>query len=507
MRILLAGFLHETNTFAASRADDAAFAHGGGYPPLCRGEALFDELGPGVNMAAAGFIEAASAEGDEIVPLLWAAACPSGFVTRDTYERLAGEIVEGIRAALPADAIFLDLHGAMVAEHAPDGEGTLLERVRAVAGDEIPVIVSLDLHANVSERMVALADALLAFRTYPHVDMAETGRRAHALLQRRVAHGRPFEKAMHRIPYLKPICWQSTDDAPAKGLYERVAALEGPEGAVSVSYTMGFPAADIACCSPVVWAYGETPEQAAAAADAMNAAVLGAEESFRGPLYEAEAAVAQAKSLNAEGIHPVIIADAQDNPGAGGSSDTTGLLRALVAQNAQGACLGILHDPEAARAAHAAGVGAEIRLALGGRSPAQGDSPFEALFTVDAVSDGRLRTSGPYYGMRNMELGLSACLRIGGVRIAVGSQVTQLADREMFRFLGIEPETENIVVVKSAIHFRADFRPIAGEILTALAPGEMMMRATDWTWRNLPEDLRLMPNGPTVAEQSATEPG
>lgn len=494
MRILFAGFQHETNTFAPDLADDAAFAHGGGFPGLCRGQDVISALVPTANIPGAGFLAAARDAGAEVVPILWCAACPSGFVARDTYEKIAGEIVEGIRANLPADAIYLDLHGAMVAEHVPDGEGELLARIRAVT--DLPVIVSLDLHANVTARMVDLSDALVAFRTYPHVDMALTGRRAFALLERRLAHG-PFAKAMRRIPYLIPICWQATEEQPTKHLYERLEAIEAQSGVPSLSWAMGFAAADFAECSPVVWAYGTSQEQANAAAGLLTADVLAAESAFDGPLFEPEAAVAHALALNAQGVRPVVIADAQDNPGAGGSSDTMGLLRALVAADVPSAAIGVIFDPAAVTAAQKAGIGAVITLDLGGST---GDGPLRATFTVAALSEGKLRTRGPYYGEREMDLGPSACLQIGGVKVVVASQKAQLADREMFRYVGVEPTGTDILVVKSAIHFRADFRPIAGAILTAVAPGAMMMRTTDWTWHHLPDAIRMMPLGPTFAE-------
>ncbi|WP_420342270.1 M81 family metallopeptidase [Paenirhodobacter sp.] len=495
MRILFAGFQHETNTFAPDLADDAAFAHGGGFPGLCRGEEVVRALVPTANIPGAGFLAAAREAGAEVVPILWCAACPSGHVARETYERIAGEIVNGIRARLPADAIYLDLHGAMVAEHVEDGEGELLSRIRAIT--DVPVIVSLDLHANVTARMVELADALVAFRTYPHVDMAETGRRAFALLRRRLADG-PFVKAMSRIPYMIPICWQATEEDPARGLYQSLARIEAAHGLPSLSWAMGFPAADFPECGPVVWGYGAEAEAAVAA---LAAEIRAAEAQFEGPLYAPDAAVAAALSLNARGQRPVVIADAQDNPGAGGSSDTMGLARALVAAGAPDAAVGVIHDPAAVRAAQAAGLGGTVTLALGGKT---GDGPLQAAFTVEALSDGKLRTYGPYYGERDMDLGASACLRLGGVRLLVASQKAQLADREMFRYLGVEPTDTDILVVKSAIHFRADFRPIAAEILTATAPGAMMMRATDWAWHHLPEGLRLMPGGPAYSPAKET---
>ncbi|MEI4473797.1 M81 family metallopeptidase [Frigidibacter sp. MR17.24] len=497
MRILLAGFQHETNTFATSRADDAAFAHGGGFPPRCRGEAVRAAMHPAVNLPAAGFLAAAAEAGDTVTPILWTAACPSGFVTREIYEEVADEITAAIAADPGADAIYLDLHGAMVAEHQPDGEGELLARIRALT--DRPVVVSLDLHGNISSRLLELADGAVAFRTYPHVDMAATGRRAHALLTRRVALGRPFAKAWTRAPYMTPICWQSTDVEPARGLYAALDRLEAGTTA-SLSFTMGFPAADIPDCGALTWALADTQAEADRLAAALHAAVVAAEPAFAGPLYAPDAAVAEAARL---ATTPVVIADAQDNPGAGGSGDTTGLLRALVAAGAQDAILGLLHDPAAAAAAHAAGPGATIRLPLGGRAGIAGDTPFQTEAVVETLSDGRFHTSGPYYGRLAMDLGPSACLRIGGVRVGVATRIAQMADLEMFRYLGMEPTTSAIVVVKSAIHFRAHFAPIAGAVLTAVAPGAMMMRATDWQWQSLPGWMRLMPGGPTADEARA----
>lgn len=504
MRIIFCGFQHETNTFAPTKADYAAFEHGGGFPGLCRGAALFDELVSTANIPAAGFIQAAKAAGHELVPVLWCAAVPSAHVTRDTYERIAGEIVEGIKAAMPADAIYMDLHGAMVAEHFDDGEGEIISRVRAAVGPDVPVIVSLDLHANVTEKMLSGADGLVAFRTYPHIDMAETGKRACRLLEDRVRLGRPFALASKRLPFLLPICWQSTQDEPAGGLYRLLEEIEKATGVISLSFTMGFAAADFAECGPVVWAYADTLEKAQAAVNEMTDAVMAAESRFAGPLYEPDAVVKKAMEIAATTDRPVVVADAQDNPGAGGNSDTTGILRALIANGATKAAIGVIYDPEAAAAAHAAGEGATVTLTLGGRSPVEGDEPLVMAFNVDRLSDGNLRTMGPYYGERDMYLGPSACLSVGGVRIVVASQKAQLADQAMFRYVGIEPTSEDILVVKSAIHFRADFRPIAAEILTAVAPGPMAMLATDWQWKNLPADMRMLPCGPTFAEVSAT---
>src|SRR5207244_12097387 len=155
------------------------------------------------------------------------------------------------------------------------------------------------------------------------------------------------------------------------------------------------------------------------------------------------------------------IADTQDNPGAGGDSDTTGMLRALVRNKASGAATGVIHDPESARAAHAAGVGATVTLSLGGKSGISGDAPYRETFVVEKLSDGKFVASGPYYGGRDMDMGLSACLRIGDIRVVVGSYKAQLADQSMYRYVGIQPNERKILVNKNSEHYRADIQPIA----------------------------------------------
>jgi microcystin degradation protein MlrC len=199
---------------------------------------------------------------------------------------------------------------------------------------------------------------------------------------------------------------------------------------------------------------------------------------------------------------PVIIADTQDNPGAGGDSDTTGMLRALVRNGATGAATGVIYDPESAKAAHQAGEGATITLALGGKSGIQGDAPYRETFVVEKLSDGSFIAPGPYFGGRQMEMGPSACLRIGGVRVVVASHKSQLADQAMYRYVGIEPTTEKILVNKSSVHFRADFEPIAARLLICAAPGAMPADTASLPWTRLRPGIRIKPNGPAFTPQT-----
>lgn len=495
-RIVYGGFQHETNTFAPDLADWDAFLAGGGWPGISSGEAVHAAI-QGANIPAAGFVQSALDAGDTVVATTWAAASPSAHVETETYERIAGMIVDGIRAAMPVDAVYLDLHGAMVAQHFDDGEGELLRRVRALVGPDIPIVASLDLHANVTTQMIDQADILVAYRTYPHVDMAETGARAHQQLKGLLAGGPRPAKAVRRLPFLIPICWQCTDIEPARGLYQLLEQIE--QDVIHVSFATGFPAADFPECSPVIWAYGRTPAEAEAAAGRLAEAAQAAEASFAGKLYDPDEAVRYAMDAARHSDKPIVIADAQDNPGAGSNSDTTGMLRALLRNKAERAAIGLIVDPESAQRIHAAGAGQHIRVALGGKAGIPGDEPFEADFFIEAVSDGKVDATGPYYHGFNLNLGPSACLRLDGVRVVVASQKVQMADQAMFRFVGIEPTEQDILIVKSAVHFRADFTPIAQEIIVATAPGSMPMVLRNLPWTRLPEGLRLDPCGETFA--------
>lgn len=491
-RIVYGGFQHETNTFAPDLADWDAFLAGGGWPGVCSGEDVWPAI-RGANIPAAGFVQSALDAGDTVIPTTWAAASPSAHVEAQAYERLAGMILDGIRAALPVDAVYLDLHGAMVSQRFDDGEGELLRRVREVVGPDIPIVASLDLHANVTRQMLDQADILVAYRTYPHVDMAETGARAHRQLKQRLAAGRRPAVAVRRLPFLIPICWQCTDIEPAKSLYRLLQELE--QDIWHVSFATGFPAADFPECSPVIWAYDADPTRAEAAAEQLAAAAMQAEASFAGKLFDPDEAVRYAMEAARGSERPIVIADAQDNPGAGSNSDTTGMLRALLRNGAKRAAIGLIVDPESARQIHAAGAGQHIRLALGGKSGIPDDSPLEAECFIETVSDGKFEATGPFYHGFHLNLGPSACLRIDDVRIVVASNKVQMADQAMFRFVGIEPTEQDILVVKSAVHFRADFTPIAQEIIVAAAPGSMPMVLKQLPWKNLPEGLRLDPCG------------
>jgi microcystin degradation protein MlrC len=489
--ILIAGFQHETNTFAPSPATYESFVRGEGFPSLVRGRSVLDLRD--VNIPAGGFIQEADLLGFELKPVIWAGASPSAHVTQYAFERIGGEIVSAARER-DFDAIYLDLHGAMVTEHVDDGEGELLERLRAVVGARVPIVASLDLHANVTQRMLDHADALVAYRTYPHVDMAATGQRAAHLLKTLLAPQVRLHRAAKRLPFLIPINGMCTLLNPARAMYELLAELEtGP--VLSLSFAPGFPAADFPECGPVIWGYGTDPVALDAAVECLCTRMLTDEAAWEVPFLSPDAAVTEAIRLAASATKPVVIADTQDNPGAGGDANTMGMVRALIRHGAVGAAVGLIWDPQVAAAAHEAGVGAHIRVPLGGVSGIPGDEPLIETFEVEALSDGICRYDGPMMNGMMADLGLVACLKINGIRIAVSSSKAQMLDRNLYRVAGIEPESMKILVNKSSVHFRADFESIAQAILVAKAPGPMTADPADLPWTRLANGIRTRPMG------------
>ncbi|MCX7893850.1 MAG: M81 family metallopeptidase [Burkholderiales bacterium] len=497
--IAVGGFQHETNTFAPSKADYHAFEEGGGWPGVQLGDALAAAV-EGANIPAAGALAALRALGHRTAGLAWAAASPSAHVTREAYERIAGEIVGRLAAAGPVDGVYLDLHGAMVAEHLDDGEGELLARVRRVVGERVPVVASLDLHANVTRAMVERADGLVAYRTYPHVDMAETGARAARLLDAMLRAGRAPARSCATLDYLTGIPSQCTFMAPAKDLYASLAALEAKHG-VTLSFTPGFPMADFPECGMAVFGYGDDAAQVEAATRALAGEVADAEPDFALELFAPDEAVRRAIQRGEAG-RPVVLADTQDNPGAGGNGDTTGLLRALLHHRAQGAVLGLLIDPAAARRAHEVGTGGTARFSLGEISGVPGTIPLTGEFRVERLGDGHFTCTGPMFRGFRMHLGPMALLasrEAPGVRVVLASVKCQAADQEMFRHVGVEPRAERIVAVKSSVHFRADFEPIAKEVLVVKAPGPALADPAEFRWTRLRKGVRLRPLGPAFA--------
>ncbi|MCP4044497.1 MAG: M81 family metallopeptidase [Gammaproteobacteria bacterium] len=501
-RIAVAGFQHETNTFAPGLATYPDFEEADAWPGLLKNDEVLRQLS-GLKVSLTGFTDAAMLRGGyDIIPVLWCAAEPSSYVTNDAFERIASQMVEGIRNAGELDGIYLELHGAMVTQDFEDGEGELLRRIRELTGPDLPVAVSFDLHANITPEIIRHASSINIFRTYPHIDLVETGERSFVSMERLLTSG-PLYKAFRQVPFLVPLTSQHTWSQPCRSIYASLESVSN-ETLFSADIAMGFPPADIYHAGPSVIAYAGTQGDADEAADVLLEVLIDAENDFDDVLLSVEEAVTEAMAH--VGPRPIVIADAQDNAGAGASSDTTGLLSELVRSKAQGAVLAILNDVEVAAQAHELGKGAEFSTLLGGKSGQDDQYPYAGRFRIEALSNGEFPFTGPMYDGMTASLGLMAVLRVldtpADVRVVIGSVRSQCLDQAILTHIGIEPTEQRIVAVKSSVHFRADFEPIADKVLVVEAPGAHPCRLDRLNYKNLRPGVRLGPGGRPHREAS-----
>ncbi|MGD0433322.1 MAG: M81 family metallopeptidase [Acetobacteraceae bacterium] len=498
MRIAIGGFLHESHSFAPHPTTYRDFVEPAGFPPLCHGSDLIGSLRH-ASVPAAGAIAFAESQGATIVPLAWAFANPAGPVQDEAFERIAALNCALLSMALddgPLDGVYLDLHGAAMVDSFPDAEGELLRRVRAVVGASLPLTISLDPHANLTEAMVQLADVAVPFRTYPHVDMKEAGERAARLLFDRIRRGRPWQRTRRGLDFWIPLGAQCTLMPPMEPVMSERKTIAEHSGIVELAFCFGFPYADFPDCGPALAVYADTQSAADEAADEFLKFINAREHEFTQELLPSAAAVAEAKIRATTAVGPIVIADTQDNPGGGGHGDTTELLTELVRQKARGALVCLINDRQSAEACHAAGEGAAVSLSLGGKSD---NMPFQCSARVEKLTDGRFTLTGPMGAGNPGNLGPTALIDIDGVKVIVVTRKMQALDQAIIRHVGIEPSSCPILALKSSVHFRADFGPIAGDIIVAVAPGPVVADPATLNFRHVRADVRRRPSvGPTL---------
>ena len=405
---------------------------------------------------------------------------------------MAGLIVQGVRREKP-DAVFLELHGAMVAEDHDDGEGELLHRVRETVGADVPILMSLDLHANVLPEMVQTADFISSYRTYPHVDWGASGARCGEWLDRVLAWKHPA-RALRQAPFLIPVTTGCTYVEPSKSLYEELKRIEA-ETRVHLSLNMGFPPADIRDVGPSVTAYGTDQASVDAAADRLFEALLAAEPGFAAhrPLPAGEA-VGEAIRIARTARRPVVLADTQDNPGAGAPSNTTGLIGELLRQGAERSVVGIFHEPKAAAEAHAAALGGTV-ASIGGAGEGAGQEALPGPWRVIALSNGRFRGTSPMLRAAVANMGPTALLAKDGVEVLVATIRQQPVHKETFTHLGVDLHSRAIIALKSSAHFRSGFQDIAETVIVCLSPGVNLEDPASFSFTKIRDGVRLRPRG------------
>jgi len=464
MRLMIAGFSHETNTFSPVPTPLQRFCLDG--RTLLSGTAAINLLrntGTGIG----GFIDVAERAGAQFDVPVVAIARPSGPVDREAFETVCRLLTEAI-SATPYDGLMLALHGAMVVEGIQDGEGELLTRIRQVYPDG-PIAVSLDMHANLFPEMIEQSTVISGFHLYPHLDEAETARRAGSILVKALRGEVAPVTAWGNVPMLPHTLKQGTHEWPNKDIQALAASWEADGRALSASVFTGFPMADVsnAGLSAVVVTNGDETE-ARAMVDTLLDMAWEARGDFRFDSEPLEDSIARAKAA-AQNVQPIFLLDHCDNCASGGSMDTTAVLAEIIRQDLDDVAFFGIFDPEAVRAAEEAGVGAEVELDIGGKAElpalATPNLPIRVRAVVKTLSAGSFKSQSPASLGLKISMGKTAVIDTGTVEIVLLSRQIEPYAIEMLSAIGIDPRRKRFVAIKSRLHWRADLGPLAAEVV------------------------------------------
>jgi microcystin degradation protein MlrC len=477
MRIAVGCIGHETNTFSLVPTTIESFKKHEYYV----GEEMFP-IFKNTGTIMGGYMDAAEKWDMELAPLLWTFANPSGIVEQSAYETLKSEFLELLHNAGNLDGVLLDLHGAMAVEKIEDGEADLIAAVRDFVG-ALPIVTTLDLHANIGPQMAEFSDVIIGYDTYPHVDMYDRGYEAAQLLHKIVEGKVVPTMAYRQLPLLTSPPGQCTMKQPMIAVLEKLHALEEQPGVETATLSMGFPFADIAIAGVTVLVTTNNDQALAdRLADEFSSYVWEMREKFQGNLVSIEEAIAHANKSEGK---PIVLAEGSDNPGGGAPCDGTHILRAFIEADVQDAVFAIIADPESVDLAIKAGIGKTVSLQVGGKTDPRHGEPVALDGNVKLISDGFFVHKGPMSRGIKSSMGRSVVIVTGGIEIILTENRTQPFDAEVLRSVDIEPTDRKIIVLKSAVHFRADYTPIAHEILDVDTPGVHSPNLSTYDYKNV----------------------
>jgi microcystin degradation protein MlrC len=482
LRIAIAGFMHESNTFNPLRTDRAAFV----AQSLVFGPDLVSEWRD-AHHEVGGFLEAATADGFEPLPIVMGWATPSGPVADAVLDEVTNHLITQLRSQRP-DGLLLALHGAMVAESYLDADGEVVTRLRRALGPDFPIVVTLDLHGNLSQRLIEQCQAAVGYRTYPHIDQRECGRRAASLLVRLLRGQIQPCQALAKPPLIVNIMAQGTGRPPMKTFMDEARALEQLPGILAVSLLPGFAYADVPQMGPsVVVVTDGDAALARRTADGLGARLWDERAKLSAKLVDAPTAVSQALAAK---MLPIVLVDCGDNVGGGSAGDGTVLLAELLRQGATDSVV-CLYAPNEVRQCATAGVGQEVRLTVGGKVDRLHGDPVEITGRVRLLHDGTYVEPQPRHGgRRTNHMGQTALLELpGGNLVILTSQRHPPFSLGQLTCLGIEPERQRIVVVKAAIAYRAAYEPVAGTIIEVDTPGLTAVNPERFTYKHIRRPL------------------
>jgi microcystin degradation protein MlrC len=479
MKLFTACLGTETNTFSPMPTGHANFAEtylrrGGDY-----GEGPFISAVP--LMIAR---ERAQERGWSVAESLCAFAQPAGVTLRRVYEGFRDEILEDLRGAMPVDIVFYSLHGAMVAEGYDDCEGDLLARTREIVGPDVPIGAELDLHCHLTQKMVDNTSALIAFKEYPHVDFAERAEELFTILADAAEGAIKPAMSMYNP---RMIGIYHTPREPMRGYVDRLTALEGQDGVLSISVGHGFPWADVPDMGTRILVITDVrQEHGGWLAEGLGRELYEIREALRPPYLALEAGLDRA--LAAKGS-PVVLADVSDNAGGGAASDSTFILRAMLERGIENAAVASIWDPIAVSVAIEAGVGAELDMRIGGKMGPMSGDPLDLHVTVTATQPDHKQAFVWGDTKASWRLGDTVAVRTQGIDIVLNSVRTQVVSPEVFSTMGIDPQRRRLLVVKSAQHFHAGFAPIASEVLYVAAPGSVSPDLSQFPFKRIDRDI------------------
>ncbi len=471
-RFVIATMRHETNVFSPIATELEHFIRGssdGSDGKLMTGDIAIQAL-VGTNSPFAGFYDLLKDLAAKIVVPCAGIAWPQGTVTAAAYEDMVGRILADVEKG--CDALFLDLHGAMVSDNHDDAEGELLTRIRAIAPD-LPVAVALDFHTNMSAALMNNVTTVAGYRTYPHVDTYETGQRAGETLLRAMAGEVSPVVSWAVLPMLTHMLKQTPARQPMKDIMDRAIRAEADGEVLIASVFGGFPLADIphVGLAAVVVTDGDK-----AAGDALRDELLDMAWERRADfVFDIEPMAKSITKAKAMQGRPIVLADHGDNCGAGGMTDIMAVLEEVMRQGLEDVCAGPFCDSEAVQQMITAGEGADITLDVGGKwdMPALElkGRPLTLSGKVAKITDGSFQVTGPMFTGITMYLGPTAVLDLGSIQVVVSSRPFEPIDPRCFTHAGIDPTKKKFVLIKSRQHFRAGFEPIAKEIVMVAGPG------------------------------------
>ena len=477
MRIVTGTISHETNVLSNIKTDLEEFRK----RRLFYGDELFEHF-DGTRTPAGGIIEGCKLNGYELITTVFASATPSGTITADAFDRLLGDMLDGIRDAGDIDAAVLHLHGAGVSEEHPDIEGKVLSEVRRLVGSK-PLVATFDLHGNYTETMVENADLLIGYDTYPHVDGYERGVEAVNLTRRMLEGTFKPTKAFTQPPMLPALQVQFTGRYPMKTLIEEAHRMEAMPGVETITVAAGFPWSDIpeAGMSFIVTT-DDDQEQADSLAKELHDMAWSMRRDFLVKPTPVREALRQVKKAEKG---PIVLADIGDNPGGGAPEDGTVVLKTILEEGLKGGVVAVIWDPEAVKKAAQAGVGKTVQLSLGGHTDEMHGEPLSVEGRVKTVTDGKFINEGPMGTGSESDMGTTAVMEIGGNDVIVTAKRLQPLDLQLYKSQGIDPTGKRFIVVKSSVHYRASHEPIASEVIELDTPGLTSPRLAGFGFKNI----------------------